>query len=245
MNILDYLDKDNLHHAYLIEGERRKVVPEVLKFVATLGLKTRGNPDFYHLVMDSFNIEDAHSIRSFGYEKKFGGDVSKKIFLICADRFLLEAQNALLKMFEEPADGTHFFVIVPDRNVLLPTLVSRLYVVSSRQGLAEGSEQAEQFFAMALDDRVAFLKEFLAETEEDETVQPDSARAKALKLLNALETILSRAVLDKNMSSMSRTVLDITSVLEHLFKVREFLNQPGSSVKSLMESVALKLPRVV
>ena len=28
----------------------------------------------------------------------------------------------------------------------------------------------------------------------------------------------------------------------HIFKIREFINQPGSSVKNLMESIALKIP---
>ena len=30
--MLEHLDKDNLHHAYLIEGAHEEIVPEILKF---------------------------------------------------------------------------------------------------------------------------------------------------------------------------------------------------------------------
>ena len=39
LNILKHLDKNNLHHAYLIEGKREEVVPELLKFLKKLEKK--------------------------------------------------------------------------------------------------------------------------------------------------------------------------------------------------------------
>ena len=44
-------------------------------------------------------------------------------------KFSLDAEHALLKIFEEPKKNTHFFLIVPDKNALLPTLVSRFYFI--------------------------------------------------------------------------------------------------------------------
>ena len=41
-----------------------------------------------------------------GTEKSFSG--SKKIFVLCVNTFSLDAQNVLLKMFEEPIEHTHF-----------------------------------------------------------------------------------------------------------------------------------------
>ena len=81
------------------------------------------------------------------------------------------------------------------------------------------------------------------EEDEDgnEVVVLDSTRTQALKFLNALESVaVSKTVFDKN---MSRTVLDIrVDFFEHIFKVREFLRMPGSSTKTLMESVAIIVP---
>lgn len=238
MNILEHLDKNNLHHAYLLEGEQEEIVPEILKFIKSLGIKTSGNPDFLQMSFDSFKIEDARNLKSVEYEKGFG--TGKKIFLISANNFLLEAQNTLLKIFEEPIENTHFFIIVPDKNILLKTLVSRFYLISARQDLAEEfKKEAEKFIKMPIKDRIDFIKGLLAETEGDNeenlVVELLSARAKALKFLNALETLMSKKI--------SRTTLDI-NCFEHLFKVREFLNQPGSSAKSLMESVALIVPKI-
>ncbi len=237
MNLINHLDKNNLHHAYLIEGAREEIVPELFKFIESLGVKTSANPDFCHISMDSFKIEDARNLKSVEYEKGFS--TGKKIFLISANNFLLEAQNTLLKIFEEPIENTHFFLIVPDKNILLKTLVSRFYLISTklpaRQGLAGKNEElkeVEKFIKMSLKDRIDFIKELLVEAEEeDEIVAIDSTRSKALKFLNALESVL-----------VSKGIFDTQACFAHVFKVREFLNQPGSSAKTLMESVTLTTP---
>jgi DNA polymerase III delta prime subunit len=239
MPILEHLDKNNLHHAYLIEGAKDEIIPEIVKFLKSININTVGNSDFVQINLDSFKIEDARNLKSYATEKSFS--IGKKIFLISANSFLLEAQNSLLKMFEEPIENTHFFLVVPDTNALLKTFISRFYLVSARQDLAEETKEAEKFIAMPLKNRIDFMKELLAETE-DEDITTDSNRSKAIKFLNALEAVMSKAAFD-NDKNMSRTVLD-TKFCEHLFKVREFLRMPGSSTKTLMESVALIMPNM-
>ena len=244
MNIKEHLNRNNLHHAYLIEGIREEIMPEVLEFIETLGVKTLANPDFYNISLDSFKIEDARNLKSAEYEKSFS--LGKKIFLISSNNFLLEAQNVLLKMFEEPIKNTHFFIIVPDASRLLKTFVSRFYLISTKQNLRKELMEAEKFVNSPLKSRIDFIKELLIEEENDnsrekgEDIFLNSPRLKALKFLDALEVVLSRDAFNKN---MSRTVLDTkTDFFRQIFKVREFLNQPGSSAKSLMESVALIAP---
>ncbi|KKQ21175.1 MAG: hypothetical protein US33_C0008G0011 [Parcubacteria group bacterium GW2011_GWC1_36_9] len=220
--IKEYLDRNNLHHAYLIEGKREEIVPELFEFINSLGINTNANPDFVHMSLDSFKIKDARNLRSYAAEKSFSlGHSSstdevfaKKIFIISANHFLLEAQNSLLKMFEEPIKNTHF--------------------------LAEETKDAEKFISMPLKSRIDFIKNLLIEPEEEneegnEIVVLDSTRSKALKFLNALELVLHQKQL------MSKMPFDI-SCFKHFFKVREFLRMPGSSVKTLMESVALVIP---
>jgi DNA polymerase III delta prime subunit len=238
MKIIQHLDKDNLHHAYLIEGARDEVVPAIFDFFKDLGIKTVGNSDFIHINLDSFKIEDARNLKSYGMQK--GLSSAKKIFIISANNFLLEAQNTLLKMFEEPIENTHFFLIVPDVNTLLKTLVSRFYLISAGQELAEETEEAKKFIILPLKNRIDFIKELLTEPEGEneegnEITVLDSTRSKAIKFLNALEFTLHK-------NKISRATLDI---FEHIFKVREFLRMPGSSTKSLMESVALIIPEKV
>src|SRR3990167_1357034 len=189
--ISKYFDKNNLHHAYLIEGAREEVVPEILEVVGELGVKTLGNPDFVQITLDSFKIEDARNLKAFSQEK--ANTTSRKIFLFRSNNFLLEAQNTLLKMFEEPIENTHFFLIVPDTNALLRTFVSRFYVIKPKEGIE--LKEAEEFIKMPLQSRINFIKELVAEIEEseEEMVSLDSARSKALKFLNAVESEIGRA----------------------------------------------------
>src|SRR3989344_3617506 len=227
-----HFDKENLHHAYLIEGDRAEIVPDILEFLKSLGIE-KGNPDFYYIELDSFKIEDARNLKSHGTEKGFSS--GKKIFLISANSFLLEAQNSLLKLFEEPIEQTHFFVVTPDVNNLLRTLVSRFYVVSTRQDLTENRD-AEKFIEMDLQNRINFIKELLAEEgeENEEVLSLDSPRSKALKFLNSLELVLHRKLL-KNSTSFTLPGLPggtyadqnfSTVCFEHFFKIREFLRMP-------------------
>jgi DNA polymerase III delta prime subunit len=237
--ILENLDKNNLHHAYLIEGTRDEIVPEITKFLEDIGINTLSNPDFINISIDNFKIDEAFDLRSMSTDKSFSS--GKKIFLICVNSFSLDAQNVLLKMFEEPIENTHFFVVVPDVNSLLKTLVSRFYLISARQDLAEESKEAEKFINMSLKARIDFIKELLTESdvedsEGNEIIALDSTRAKALKFLNELEFVLHK--------KKPRGIFDIR-FFEHFFKVREFLRMPGSSTKTLMESVALVTPTML
>lgn len=250
MSILKYLDKDNLHHAYLIEGARDEVVKEIKDFLESIDINTEQNPDFIHLNLDSFKIDDARNLKSFGNQKSFS---SKKIFIISVNSFLLEAQNSLLKMFEEPIENTHFFLIVPDTNSLLKTFISRFYLISTKTDNNDDIKEAEKFIVMPLKNRIDFIKEFLTEEEEEdeegnEIVALDSTRSKAIKFLNALEFFLHDK-LQKNSSALLhptggtfcvRNSVEVCH--EHILKVREFLRMPGSSTKTLLESVAIIIP---
>lgn len=242
MNLISkHLNKNNLHHAHLIEGARDKIVPEILEFFEKSNIKTSGNPDFCHIVIDNFKIDEAFELRAMSANMGFSS--SKKIFLICANTLSLDAQNVLLKMFEEPIENTHFFLVVPDVNSLLKTLVSRFYVISARQDLADEMQEAEKFITMPLQKRIDFIKELLEESEEkdeegNEIVALDSTRVQALKFLNALETALHQKFWTRF------NLVQNTDFFEHIFKVREFLRMPGSSTKTLMESVALVVPNL-
>ncbi len=218
-----YIDKENLHHAYLIEGNREKEK----EIVDSLGLETKNNPDFIELSMDSFKIEDAFNLREMASQKAF--KEGKKVFIISANSLTWEAQGALLKIFEEPIAGTHFFLIVPDASALLPTLRSRFYFISGDAG-SDFSEAAERFVKMFPAKRIDFLKELLAEDEDDESGR-DSARARAGRFLNALEAILHDGLKTGDIG-----------FFEQIFKVRQYLRQPGSSAKNLLESLALSIP---
>jgi len=157
MSVLKHLDEKNLHHAYLIDGARDEIIPEIIKFCESINIKTFGNPDFVHISIDNFKIDEAFELRAMSSNRGFS-PTNKKIFLLCANSLSLDAQNVLLKMFEEPIENTHFFLIVPDVNALLKTLVSRFYLIKSEIKSGENFKVAEKFIAMPLQNRIDFLR---------------------------------------------------------------------------------------
>jgi hypothetical protein len=250
--MFEHIDTNNLHHAYLIEGDRDIVLPEILKFIESLGVDTAANSDFTHMHFDSLKIDDARDIKVLAGER--GYEDKKKVFLISANSFLHEAQNTLLKIFEEPIENTVFFIVVPDKNALLKTLISRFYVIG--RGIESSPlVDAEKFLKMNLPTRLEYIKELLAEEDEEdengnEIMPENSARSKALGFLNSLESVLHHNSL-KNSAGFTFPGVpggsyteqnSQVNYYEHIFKVRKFLRMPGSSPKNLMESVALIIP---
>lgn len=248
MNLINkYLDKDNLHHAYLIEGKKEEIISELFIFLESIGVKTSGNLDFNHLIMDSMKAKDARNIKSQSLERPISDN--KKVFVISVNSFLIEAQNTLLKMFEEPIENTIFFVIVPDTAIILPTLLSRFNVIKIKEESKIGLRQAEEFLKMSLSDRIAFIKEVIIlskdknEDEEDfeipAQIENESNRSRALKFLNSVEKILHEKLITKNFNK--DTNLDF---FYKILKAREYLSESGSSIKNIMEGVALVVPKL-
>ncbi len=57
-----------------------------------------------------------------------------KIFIIDgADDLVFQAQNAMLKLLEEPPKNTHFFLVTSKKAALLPTIISRSHCVEFGQ----------------------------------------------------------------------------------------------------------------
>lgn len=230
LGLAEHFNKNKLHHAYLIEGNEKEIIPEVLEFLSLLGLDIHNNPDIYHISFDVLKIDDAKEIKTLTTEKSFGN--KKKIFLIVVNDILLQAQNTLLKTFEEPIENTIFFLITPNSSFLLDTLVSRFYLIkTNNEEKKDELKEAENFILMTVNQRIDFIKNFLK--EEDEEAE-ESKKTKALRLVNELELLLHNKFTSEQKDF---------KYLEHLLKVREYLNQPGSSVKTLLESLALVIPK--
>lgn len=83
---------------------------------------------------ETFGIDDAREMRRRAYLSS----AAKTFFIISAEHITPEAQNALLKIIEEPPKETHFFILAPSVNTLLPTLRSRLQLIRcAPQSLSE------------------------------------------------------------------------------------------------------------
>lgn len=58
---------------------------------------------------------------------------SLKIIILAGEKFNIEAQNALLKVLEEPPQNVKFTIIAKHKSGILPTILSRLLVKNKRK----------------------------------------------------------------------------------------------------------------
>lgn len=205
------------HHAYLLLGEESAAEAYLDNVFSELGISTLGNPDVHHLEENVFLVDHARRLSEGAQVKAFG---AKKIFVITAARFTPEAQNALLKTFEEPSADTHFFVVARDTNMFLPTLLSRMQIVRL-EGKRDVETEARKFLEMPLSKRVEFARKFADEKEE--------------RGVGALSSFLDSLLLilrDNNAS---------LSTLEKVFKVRLFAEDSSAMSRLIIEHVGLVL----
>ena len=220
----------DLHHAYVIEGGE-EIKGKLLQYIEGLGIKVKGNPDVHVREYKVFGIDDGRAIQALESKKAVVAD--KKIFILHMDSITREAQNALLKTFEEPTAGTHFFVIIPSSNVLLETLLSRVQVIKMKERGSEGTSSilAKQFLSSSAAERLALISDIIEAKDKQE----------ALSLVNGLEVELyEQSSFQKHISGEEHIP---TEAFETLQSVRSYLNGRSSSVKILLEHLSTTLPQ--
>lgn len=228
--------KDNLHHAYLIEGERESVFSQIVDFLEKeLKFSINNNPDFWHESFDTFGIDDGRKINELQNKKSFseGNPKSigsgKQIFIIQTNFITREAQNSLLKMFEEPTPHTHFFIIMNSGEVLLPTLKSRLMIIRTEWSNHSVDNQVEGFLKMGAGERIKFIQKFVGDSKK----KIPADKIGAIQFLNQLEKTLRDKI------DISKATQKEIFAFDEIIKCRNYLNDRSPSVKNLLEHISL------
>lgn len=89
-------------------------------------LDSMSHPDLHILSSDGAMIKVDHIRDIKDKAKVYPNDGNKSVFIICeAQAMNPQAQNALLKIFEEPASHVSFILTCPSKSSLLDTIISR------------------------------------------------------------------------------------------------------------------------
>ncbi len=208
------------HHATLLVHEDRKTSSE--KFWATLQALSPAHTFFDNTVLD---IDTARSIQSWAntpYNEK-------KIGLISFHTITVPAQNALLKIVEEPPLQVQFIFITSNKENLLPTLLSRLNHVHHESEDTSTSDVAKVFLKTSPQMRIKLpiILELLAKVDEEDRKDRESVRHFILELAQTLR--------DKKAPSHY-----VTETLE----IASYAGLPSSSTKALVEYLSLLLPEI-
>ena len=107
----------------MIEKSQIIITPNIEEYAQNLELS---NPDKYikFFVKDDFLIEDAKSV----IKEAYVAEQKMKYIFLGASSYNIYAQNALLKIFEEPPHNVTFLLCATSKSSLLPTIRSRLLI---------------------------------------------------------------------------------------------------------------------
>ena len=167
--------------------------------------------DTSHLVKSSFGIDDARKLTELSASSGWEGG---RRFVIFAESMTEEAQNALLKLFEEPPRDTVFYLVIPNTSILLPTLRSRL-IMSSEETQGSEATLPQEFVKMSYGERMDLIAN-LAKKD------PDS---------------LKRLVID-----LGKLNIKNPNAKRSLLLATKYISNRGASKKMLAEEMALSLP---
>lgn len=216
--------KDTSGGAYLVAGGK-EMIEQVLVAVGNTGIEVRGNPDIYTREYAQFVIEDARELRSRASSRAV--KEKNRVFIIVAPSMTNDAQNALLKMLEEPSADASFFIITPAPETLLPTLRSRAQVLPLSRGIGQKAIiDAGIFLKSDRAKRIEMLKPLLPKEKEERDL------GAIIAFLSALERILGQMGTEKAKEG-----------LEAIYLARKYITDKGSLLKTLLEQVAFLAPR--
>jgi len=202
-----------MHHAYLVVGDPTSAEEYLLSFLSEQGIQIVGSPDYFVWKEPLFGIDEARKLAEMAARKAFG---ERKILFVTPEKITLEAQNALLKTFEDPVEDTHFFLVVREEELVIPTLRSRMQAVHLGQSSALTNE-AQKFLTLKPADRLEFVKKFVDK-----------------------EKNLS-AFLDELMTVLRKNGSIGIEPLKKVYEVRRFSDDRAASARLILEHLALIL----
>ncbi len=217
---MNFSDLPN-HHAVLISHNDRKNLSSSLWNEITLFSPL----NIFHNVT-VLDIDTAREIIKW-VNSSYNGE---RVALISFHSSTIPAQNAMLKILEEPREGVRFILITSNKESLLPTVLSRLSEFKLEKGVKDDvSSNAKLFLETKETERIDldFISKIL--NSEDEKGRRDREITK--NFLISLQKEASVNHLD------SKYILEINDMIF-------YLNNPSSSTKMIVEYLALLLPKI-
>lgn len=159
-------------------------------------------------IKDDFLIDDAKSV----IKEAYIAENETKILLLCANKYNTYAQNALLKILEEPPLHVKFILCGSSKSVFLPTIKSRLFVThydTQKQNISTNLD----FKRLKLKDVYDFIseKKYLPKNELIELVACISKEAieQGVEFTSEELDIFSKLLFLANYNSKAQNVLTV------------------------------------
>jgi hypothetical protein len=217
MSLLDI----HTSHAYFISGEPEIQIEHV---VETIQKDTRFVYHFWKHHGQSLTIEHVHEAKKMAQSPQ--SEKEKTWILISGTTISHEAQNALLKLLEEPAPGTHVCIALPSYDQLIATVQSRLAVFPSKESQNRFDDVASEFLRHPYNERMKFVKK----------ISDNLKGGNCSRFLDALENQVY------TMHTQSQNPLQYASLLSEINTMQRYARQQGTVIGPLLEHIALLVP---
>ncbi|HWO07748.1 MAG TPA: hypothetical protein VNM40_04185 [Candidatus Paceibacterota bacterium] len=212
--------------AYLVRGGEAAVGALLDTFEKEKTIE-RDSPDLFVRNYRKFGVEEAEELRARVRTRPV--ESGRRIFVLFVPAMTSEAQNALLKTLEEPAADAAIFLVTPSPDTLLPTIRSRAQTLELSEKTEEsGAVDVADFLAAVPARRLEMLKPLHEHEEEGRDI------GAVIAFLQSLE----RAAAAKRMPDGS------AEGIRAIYRARKYASDKGSLLKSLLEQVALLVPKV-
>lgn len=219
----------NLYHSYIVEGDLELTIFNIRNLLEERGEIKVNSSDLFIRIYDSFTVDDSKQIKE--WHSELGVTEDKKICIIGAKFINHDAERTLLKIIEEPAMNTHFFLVVPNSSILLDTIRSRAHLINTKNNNDNFKNKALEFVSLDIRKRIDFVSKFIK--EHDKGDGSGGLRFSSISLINEIEKV----EFDKFKKDPKNK--KIYKLLYEIQKNREYLNLPGSGVKMILEYLAL------
>jgi DNA polymerase III delta prime subunit len=219
--------------------DRAEVKEELFAFLnKDLKFPTKGNPDFWQGEFNVLKIGDSRALNENHLNKAVKYD--RKVFVIFANSITKDAQNSLLKMFEEPSAETTFFLVLPSATDLISTLKSRLIIVRGENIVGakdtKGKDKAgdaEEFLNAKIGKRLTMVTKIAKDIKDEILTKSD-----AITFLKNIEKVIKDGLKAKNAhNARSGSLLAI----EDIEKAISYANDESPSIKVILDHLAVTL----
>ncbi len=199
-----------------------------LKKLSSLGININsGDPDLLIVSnlpdKQNIGIDQARDIKKFLSQKPFAAKV-KTVILMEADLLTVEAQNALLKILEEPPEYARLYLLTKTESSLLPTVLSRCIKIACNT-VAEGQKPIADIFFKTAGQRLSWAYE--------------SSKKDRQEILEELGSYVVN--LHENLYKSTTDRERISLNIEKITEVKTDLEETNLNTRLALENLALSL----
>lgn len=189
------------------------------------------------LTFGLFSVDDA---RKLIHSASISGTGGKKVIIARVTRIFHEAQNALLKILEEPPEGVTIILCVPSEGVFISTLRSRLLALPSTP--ITRHTDASPFISLPPKERETHVAKIIERSKSDKDEVKQVARREALEVIQSLTTSATDWL---HTAKSEKERAEAVLLLEDLTSFTPILYERSAPLKLIFEHLLLVIPKTM